>query len=129
MSAASLAARITRLEQRHRPRRSLPKLAFAIHSEDRPGTAIQAFASPEGMTVARHAGEALSDLLARAWKTRGVGSSLSAVYAASEPAPKRMAPVAVGPLAPVDPFALAGIGHRATSEELNRLNPGPEGLG
>jgi len=128
MRAASLAARITRLEQRHRPRRSLPKLAFAIHNDDRPEAAIQAFANPEGITVPRYMEEALNDLLARAWKTRGIGNSLFAVYAALEPAPEPTAPVAVKPVVPGDPFALAGIGRRATDKELNRLNAGPEAL-
>lgn len=71
-----------------------------------------------GVAVMRAAGEPLGELQARAATLTGA-RILKTLYAAPvgkiEPAP---APAPVPEAVPVDPWALAGIGRRATRQEL-----------
>lgn len=117
---ATLAARIGQLERALAPR-LLPRLAFLIHRDDAPEATVEAFATVEGTRIARNPGEALSDLLSRAWKQPGVGLSLFACYPPeAEPVPAEFEPT-VGTQTDVDPFALAGIGRVATAAERRRM--------
>lgn len=116
----ALAARIARLERALAPR-PLPRLAFLIHQDDVPETAIEGFRTCEGTRIPRNPGEALSDLLRRAWGQPGIGLSLFACYPPdAEPVPAEPQPN-VGTPAEPDPFALAGIGREATVAELTRM--------
>jgi hypothetical protein len=66
---------------------------------------------PDGSTVPRTPGEALSEATARAWRGLGSGQAMFAVYA-RKCEPTLVAPTAFVPAAAAkaDPFALAGIG-------------------
>lgn len=124
---SALAARIARLERVRAPR-PLPRLAFIVDRQDTPETAVEAFRTPEGTRIARNPGEALSDLLRRAWAQPGIGLSLFACYPPdAEPVPAEPQPN-VGTPAEPDPFALAGIGREATVAELTRMGVIPTRL-
>lgn len=122
MRYSGLAKRLDRLEARDRPRR-LPRMAFIIHEEDAPSDHVVAFKAFNGPEVPRLPGEALSALLARAWATPGTGSAMFAVYAHKSKLeqPEEVPAEPTQPLMPDDPYALAGIGRRATKAELNRM--------
>lgn len=121
MKHATLAARIARVEARQRAKRPLPRLAFRISPEDAPETAIAGYRSLDGFQIARNPGEALSDLLTRAWIEAGDATALFAVYAAGEPPPARDSGCELPKPTPHDPWALAGVGRRATDAELERM--------
>ena len=123
---SALAARIARLERARAPR-PLPRLAYAIHHDDAPETAIQGFRTPEGTRIVRNPGEGLSDLLRRAWAHPGVGLSLFACYPPdAEPVPADPQPHVGTPAEPQpNPHALAGIGREATVAELTRMGVVP----
>lgn len=127
---ATLAARIARLERAKRPR-SLPRMVFTLYDQE---DAVAGFSGPSGEVVEREPFEAVTALSARAWAIIG-GHSMWATYPdAVWDEPEEVPPniVAMGwtepePIKPepVDPFALAGIGRRATPEELARMGVAP----
>lgn len=116
MRHLGLRTRVKRLEKRLGRRKPLPAIITGIYPEEMPGEVI----GIEGLGVAvmRAAGEPLGQLQARAATLTGA-RILKTLYAApaasAAPAP---APAPVPEAAPVDPWALAGIGRQATRQEL-----------
>lgn len=118
-----LDARLRRLERRQ-DRRPFPRVIFRIF--DTPTESIIGYEGERDgtrLTILRQPGEALETLQARAWEL--VGSPFlftlygpTSVRQSDAPAP----PDAPAPEpAPVDLFALAGIGRRASRDELIRM--------
>lgn len=112
-----LRTRLARLELRASRRKPLPVIVAAIHSDEAPGEVL----GMEGLGVAvmRAAGEPTAALAARAATLTGA-RILKTLYG---PSPAKIEPVAPAPArpaeaSPVDPWALAGIGRRATRQEL-----------
>lgn len=79
--SAALAARIKRLEaERRRVKRRPPRLTFFIHRDDAAEATVDGFANADGLMVPREPGEALPDVLRRAWRHPDAGTALFAVY-------------------------------------------------
>lgn len=115
MRKSPLLARLAKLEAALTPR-VFPKLSFTVYDRD---DAVEGFRSPNGVEIARHPGEPLSDLLSRAWRHPGVGACLMAIYP-PDPEPEYVGIALEPELEPVGPFALAGIGRVATKAELEQ---------
>ena len=111
----TLKARIERLERRTK-RRPFPRLILAVYGQ--PLQSIIGYRN-RGVVAMRTPGEPLDALEARAWEL-GSAFILEALYR-PENRPSAVAePVSSAPIqiAPEDPFALAGIGRRASPAEL-----------
>jgi len=81
-----------------------------IHVDDAPSEP-EGFRMPDGSTVPRAPGEALSEARARAWRGLGSGQAMFAVYARKCEPTLIVPPAFVAPTpAKPDPNALAGIG-------------------
>ncbi len=118
-----LATRLARLEKRLTTRRPLRRIVFGIYP-DEPQGELEGMEGG-GVRVMRAAGEALDAFRTRALAeipSRIVVSLLgpSPAPAAAPPAP-RTAPTMWAPQPGPDPFALAGIGRRASRAELEQM--------
>lgn len=121
MRRTGLHVRLARLEGRRGNRPLALLILDTVYPEDATGDVIGAEAGD--VHVERRAGEPLSDLLRRAYAETGAMH-----YAARYPEnPADLAPPAPEPApalpegAQDDPWALAGIGRRATRSELERM--------
>lgn len=89
----SLAARLAKLEEAaRRADRCFPRLAFMVHPADAPEATVEGFRRADGITVARKAGEALNELVARSCE--GLRSGL-ALFACYPPDPEPAEPAAI----------------------------------
>ena len=112
----TLKARIERLERR-KTRRPFPRLILAIY-----GQSLESIIGyrNRGVVAMRAPGEPLDALEARAWEL-GSAFILEALYRPeNRPSAAVAAKVSDPPMLAerADPFALAGIGRKATAEEL-----------
>lgn len=119
MKRAGLRTRLDRLE-RQRFRRPFPRIVMAIYGM--PFESIIGYRAGK-LTVLRAPDEPLDALQARAWALTA-SFALETLYDAvragqGEVAKPDDAPTAVA--APPHPFALAGIGRKATREELEQM--------
>lgn len=119
----ALRERIARLE-RQRDRRPFPRVIFGIY--DKEDADIIGFAGDRAGTridVMRLAGEPLEACEARAWELVG-SPSLFTLYSPASARQSSVAAPAHAPApepAPVDPFALAGVGKRASRQQLIQM--------
>lgn len=123
----ALKERIARLE-RQRDRRPFPRVIFGIY--DKEDTNIIGFAGERAgnrIDVMRVAGEPLAACEARAWELVG-SPSLFALYSPASARQSDVPAPAHAPApepAPIDPFALAGIGKRASRQQLIEMGAIP----
>lgn len=116
MRHTGLRTRVKRLEKRLGRRKPLPTIVTGIYPEEQPGEVIGMEGA--GIAVMRAAGEPLGQLQARAATLTGA-RFLKTLYAAPAVKIEPFAASAPPPEAvPVDPWSLAGIGRRASRQEL-----------
>lgn len=125
----ALLARLERLE-RQQQRRPLPRLVFKLCPQEQAGE-IVGF-NVGNVHVVREAGETAEQCAARAFALTPTAVAIAAVYAeqprsrqereearsATQPAPDTATASGGAPSESGDPFALAGIGRKATTDEL-----------
>lgn len=123
MRRTGIRTRLARLEKRLAKRRPFPAVFMSVYPDANPGPLLGY--EGNGVRVMAEPGEALGELQARAATATGA-RFLCALYGPETAAP---APVAAPRTPPAmwkpepgpDPFALAGIGRRASRAELERM--------
>lgn len=122
---SGLLNRLRRLEARRKTRRAMPVIIMGIYSEEQPGPVIGIEGG--GVRVRRKEGEPIEALRARAAAeipARFATMLYGAPTARQSAVPAPAATPAPQP-APVNPWALAGVGRQATQEELVRMGAIP----
>lgn len=122
-----LRTRLARLESR-RAERHIPRVVFTVYDRSDADILGAIGGATANITILRQPGETQAELCERAFATAG-GQSIALLYArpsaASEQNEAQATQTAVNAQnasdgLPSDPYALAGIGRRATRAELER---------